>query len=197
MAANTIKREGAAPNTRLLNSLKVKIFSIDCEDTTATQIGLVQTWTPTHSRTITANRGIGYGDQIAELSVGITELTANAEVLGMYLRNIMQVFGYKADTSGIVRSLKHHKWPFDVREEIWIPNFLTGEYTQGNDGEKVVTNYIGCWMNNWGHSYTISDVNVSQSADITITDVTDSTYIYDDTKPTVAKDGGGLSAVTA
>jgi len=168
-----IYREGAAPNTRLLNSLKVKLFAIDSGTDQLHQIGLVQTWTPSHSRTITANRGIGFGDQTAELSVGVTDLTASAEVLGMYLRNVMQVLGYKSDTSGFVRSLKHHKWPFDVKEEIFIPSFVATDAAHKSANGTIITWYEGCWMSSWGHSFSIGDVNVSQSAEMTVTDVVD------------------------
>jgi len=175
--SSSIYRAGSAPNTRLLNTLKVKITATD-SDGVAKQIGLVQAWTPSHARTITANRGIGFGDQIAELSVGITELTASAGVLGMYTRNIMQVFGYKAGSTpgGIVRSLKHHKWPFDVKEEIFVPDLIKDYDSAGYPTGGVITTwYEGCWMSSWEHSFEIGDVNVSETAAISITDITDGT----------------------
>jgi len=180
---NYIYRAGASPNTRLLNTLKVKVFSMDSESGAMTQIGLVQNWAPSHSRTITATRGIGFGDQIAELAVGVTELTATAEVMGMYLRNLMQVFGYKADTSGLVRSIKHHRWPFDVKEEIHMPQFVTEDATrlQGKNSEGggvIQTWYEGCWMASWEHGFQIGDVNVSQTASVNITDISDGTGPY-------------------
>lgn len=174
---NYVYRVGTTPNTRLLNTLKVKIYSFDSDGTQLKQIGLVQDWGPSHTRTITAQRGIGFGDQIAELGVGVTELTATATVMGMYLRNLMQVFGYKADTSGLVRSIKHHKWPFDVKEEIHIPEFIQAEASFQDTGA-IVTWYEGCWMQNWDHTFSIGDVNVSQSCTVSITDVTDGVSVY-------------------
>jgi hypothetical protein len=181
MANNTTK-ESASPNTRLVNSMKVKIYSVNTIGQ-GEQIGLIQSWAPNHSRTLTPNRGIGYGDQIAEVSVGVTDITASAESLGMYLKNIMQSFGYKSDASGVVRSLKHHKWPFDVWEEIVIPTFITNvegsgyttnlQTASGGGGYAIRTRYDGCWMSSWSHSFTIGDVNVSQSAELTVTDVYD------------------------
>jgi len=175
---NYIYRKGTAPNTRLLNTLKVKVFSFDQADSGMVQIGLVQNWAPSHTRTITPQRGIGYGDQIAELSAGVTDLTATAEIFCMYLRNLMQVFGYKSDTSGLVRSIKHHRWPFDVKEEIVIPEFVASEADVTQAGGSTVTWYEGCWMQNWDHAFTIGDVNVSQSSTISITDVTDGVSSY-------------------
>lgn len=178
--ANNLTKEGASPNTRLMNSMKVKIYSVNTSGQ-GEQIGLVQTWSPNHSRSLTPNRGIGYGDQIAEISVGVTDITASAETIGMYMKNIMQAFGYKADAAGMVRSLKHHKWPFDVWEEIVVPEFITkgeGSGTIGNlhstqGGYVIRTRYDGCWMSSWSHNFSIGDVNVSQSAEITVTDVYD------------------------
>jgi len=181
--ANNIARQGVSPNTRLTNSMKVKIYSVN-DMGNGQQIGLIQSWSPNHSRTLTPNRGIGYGDQIAEVSVGVTDITASAETIGMYLRNIMQAFGYTSDSGGLVRSLKHHQWPFDVWEEIVIPTFITGEGASynysglhasgsGNVGSVIRTRYEGCWMSSWTHNFQIGDINVSQSADITITDVYD------------------------
>ena len=107
-----IYREGVSPNTALLNTQRVKLYSYDADAPgDFVQIGLVQTWNPSQSRNMEAVRGIGFGDQIAEVAVGVTELTATSDIMMMYLRDIMQVFGYKAGTSGIIRSLKHHKWP--------------------------------------------------------------------------------------
>ena len=171
--ANTgyIYREGQSPNTRLLNSLKVKIFAIDDKGGQPSQIGLIQSWAPNHSRTLTPTRGIGYGDQVAEIAVGVTEISASCEVMGLYLKNIMQVFGYKADAGGFVRSLKHHKWPFDVKESIALPEFVRLEAGTDIEDGSIVTWYEGCWMSSWSHTFSIGDVNVSQTAEMQITDV--------------------------
>ena len=180
-----IYREGQAPNTRLLNTLKVKIFAVD-ETGTDTQIGLIQSWAPNHSRTLTPTRGIGFGDQVAEIGVGVTEITASAEVIGMYLKNVMQVFGYKADAAGWVRSLKHHKWPFDVREEIVVPTFIAPEASSLSYGS-IITWYEGCWMSSWSHTFAIGDVNVSQTAELQVTDIFDHSLRNDPSYDDVAK----------
>lgn len=189
-----IYRYGTAPNTALLNTLKVKVFSFDdtVQDSNPTmkQIGVLQEWTPADSRANTAVRSIGYGDQIAEINPGFTDITGTAGVMALYTRNIMQVFGYNAGTAGLVRSLKHHRWPFDVREEIVIPLFLSDrlgespgasqDQTGGDNivlpetGSKaIMTYYEGCWMNDYGRSYAIGDVSVAESAGMIITDVYD------------------------
>lgn len=177
-----IYRPGATPNTRLLNTQRVKIYSRN-SDGQFTQMGLLQTWNPTESRPIEPHRGIGWGDQIAELGVGVTDITATVTVMMMYLKGIMEVFGYKAGASGAVRSLKHHCWPFDVREDILIPTFLgnetiagsqdTGDIFAGETGNiKVIrTFYVGCWMNDYNKSFNVGETAVAQDCTITITDV--------------------------
>ena len=184
-----IYREGTTPNTRLLNTHKVKIYSFDADTQGGTfrQIGVLQSWGPSDSRSNTAVRGIGYGDQIAEVAVGATDLTASAEVFALYLRNIMQVFGYKAGVSGLVRSLKHHRWPFDVKEEIVMPEYVARDGgTPGSEADNgvfvnnafnnaahnaIITWYEGCWMNSYGRTYAVGDVSVSESTDLIVTDV--------------------------
>lgn len=186
-----VYRYGTAPNTALVNTLKVKIFSFN-DDPIApemVQIGVLQTWGPSDTRTNTAVRGIGYGDQIAEVNPGVTELSATAEIMALYTRNLMQVFGYVGGSTGLVRSLKHHRWPFDVREEIVMPLYIGVSGGQGMGtyknsagdaarnaevgGQAVVTYYEGCWMNEYGRSFGIADVSVTESTTLTITDVYD------------------------
>jgi hypothetical protein len=185
-----VYRYGTAPNTALVNTLKVKLFSFDDatrNNPVMVQIGVLQEWTPADSRTNTAVRSIGYGDQIAEINPGSTELTGSASVMALYTRNIMQVFGYIAGVSGLVRSLKHHRWPFDIREEIVLPLFIQdgpGASASGSNGDSVrrpeaqhssaiVTYYEGCWMNDYNRSYTIGDVSVTETSAVIITDVYD------------------------
>ena len=175
MAGGTgyIYRQGTTPNTRLLNTQRVKIYSFDPEadGKNTIPIGLVQTWGPSDSRAVEAVRGIGFGDQIAELAIGVTDLTASATVMMMYLRNVMQIFGYKAGSSGFVRSLKHHRWPFDVYEAINIPDFIKGEAQGGSTNGLIETWYVGCWMSDYSRSFDISATSVTQDMTCTITDV--------------------------
>ena len=181
MAGGYLYRKGLSPNTRLLNSQKVRLFGIDADNGVAlSQIGLVQTWNPTHTRTVEPTRGIGFGDQIAEQAVGVTELTATVSVMMMYLKDIMQVLGYKAGSSGLIRSLKHHRWPFDVQEEIVIPEFISSEAKNGvaaitnaieAETTGIITYYEGCWMTDYSKSFDIGATSVTQDCTINITDV--------------------------
>jgi hypothetical protein len=170
-----IYREGVSPNTRLLNPQRVRVFSIDAEDSAFQPIGLIQTWNPSDTRAIEPVRGIGFGDQIAELAVGVTDLSATATVMMMYLRDIQQLFGYKAGSSGLIRSLKHHQWPFDVYETILIPDYIKAQAKSGAVDEgsvKVVkTWYEGCWMSDFSKTFDIGATSVTQDMTCQISDV--------------------------
>lgn len=170
-----IYREGVSPNTRLLNPQRVRVFSIDAEDSAWQPIGLIQTWNPTDTRAIEPVRGIGFGDQVAELAVGVTDLSATATVMMMYLRDIQQLFGYKAGSTGLIRSLKHHQWPFDVYETIIVPDYIKGQAKGGavDDGAlKVIkTWYEGCWMSDFAKTFDIGATSVTQDMTCQISDV--------------------------
>lgn len=165
-----IYRKGASPNTSLLNTQRVRLFGYDVEEQAVTQIGLIQTWNPTQSRTVEPVRGIGFGDQIAELAVGVTELTASCTIVMMYVRDMFQIFGYKAGSSGLVRSLKHHRWPFDIREDILVPTIGGQTVTTGSP---IRTSYEACWFTDYSKAFNIGDTMVTQDASMSITDVFD------------------------
>jgi len=115
-----IYKLGTSPNTRAVVSQKVRVLapSFGSNDTLY-QIGVMANFNPTESRTIEQVRGIGFGDVIAELVPGNTEaMTASVERTLLYLSNIWQSTGYAAGVDGPVRSLRHHRWPFDVEQQI-------------------------------------------------------------------------------
>jgi hypothetical protein len=185
MASNSyIYQRGSTPNTSLLNSQKVKVFAAHPggQDPTANQIGLLQSWAPSQSRPTEPVRGIGFGDRIAEQAVGVTDLTGSLSVAVMYLVNIMQVLGYNAGASGIIRSLKHHRWPFDIKEQIVIPDFIKKDltYMQGSNltagissSNIIQTYYEGCWMQDYNVSFEIGGSTIMQDCSVNITDVYD------------------------
>jgi len=170
-----IYNAGVSPNTRLLNPQRVRVFSVDADATNYQQVGVIQTWNPSDTRAIEPVRGIGFGDQIAELAVGVTDLTATATIMMLYLKDIQQVFGYKAGSSGLMRSLKHHQWPFDVYESIIIPSFLqssAGPGVESSGSDKVITTwYEGCWMSDFSKTFDIGATSVTQDMTCQISDV--------------------------
>jgi len=185
MASNAyIYQQGTTPNTSLLNSQKVKVFAAHPGGAgpTANQIGLLQTWNPSQSRPTEPVRGIGFGDRIAEQSVGVTDLTGSLSIAVMYLVNIMQVLGYNAGSSGLIRSLKHHRWPFDLKEQIVVPNFVStdpkaqrgSKGAEGiSGGDLIQTYYEGCWMQDYNISFEIGTSTIMQDASVNITDMYD------------------------
>src|SRR5512135_483596 len=126
-----IFRKGVTPNTLSVISSKNRIFAFNSTGKQV-QIGVIATFDPSEARTIEAIRGIGFGDQIAELVPGVTDpMTISVTRTALYLANIFQVFGYKAGMDGIARSLKHHRWPFDIRQE-QVFSALAAQNTDGS-----------------------------------------------------------------
>jgi len=109
----------------------------------------------------------------------------------LYLANLMQVLGYKAGTSGAVRSIKHHRWPFDIKTEIVFSQLATEDPQSGfatkadipNEGGlnnlgnpgllAVATVYEGCWMESYNTAYTVDTAAVQEDCSITVTDIFD------------------------
>ena len=149
------------------------------------------------SRTIDPIRGVGYGDQIAELVPGATEpmtLTLNKTLL--YTANLFQVLGYKGGIDGLVRSLRHHRWPFDIKQEMVFseiavlqdPNGVAVQATvitgpTGADNPIVtplalLTFFEGCWLNSYSASYTSDAAIVAENSSVTVTDIIDGISSY-------------------
>jgi hypothetical protein len=202
---------GTAPNTRAAVSQKNKIFSYSVGSNAFTQMGVISEFGHDESRSPEAIRGIGYGDQIAELVPGVTEpmtLTVNKTLL--YTMNLFQVFGYKGGIDGIVKSLKHHRWPFDIKQELVFSEIASAADMSGSvsasrasvqpTGEgayyatsvrALVTIYEGCWMNSYSASYTADAAIVSENSSVTVTDVHDGASSYGEYIDTGLSPAGG------
>jgi len=115
-----IYKLGTTPNTRTVVSQKVRVLAPAYGGGTLLyQIGVLSNFAPTESRTIENVRGIGFGDMVAELVPGNTEpMTASCERTMLYLANLWQATGFAGGVSGPVRSLRHHRWPFDVKQQV-------------------------------------------------------------------------------
>lgn len=185
-AENYIYRKGLAPNTSTVISSKVKVYLGGTTATDSTQIGVMASFDPSESRSIEPVRGIGYGDQIAELVPGNTEpMSLSVNRTAQYLSTIYQAFGYKGGSDNLVRSLKHHKWPFDLRKEIVFSemvsvadNTVTTASADATDQDSakaslnaMVTVYEACWFSEWGTSYTSDTAIVQENCTIMVSDV--------------------------
>jgi hypothetical protein len=128
---------GTSPNTRTAVSQKVRILAPVFGATTQAlyQVGVLSTFTVSLSRTVEPVRGIGFGDKIAELVPSVTqEATAQMERVLLYLSNICQAVGYAAGVDGPVRSLAHHRWPFDVEQQVVFSTLADNDLGVANTG---------------------------------------------------------------
>lgn len=184
-----IFRKGVTPNTLSVISSKNRVFAFNSTGKQV-QIGVMATFDPSEARTIEPIRGIGFGDQIAELVPGVTDpMTISVTRTALYLANIYQVFGYKAGMDGIARSLKHHRWPFDIRQEL-VFSALAASMTDGSVAGNVssvtrdsrdekgdanqyaiVTFYEACWISDYSVSYASDTAMVQESVTINVSDI--------------------------
>jgi hypothetical protein len=182
-----IFRKGVSPNTLSVISSKNRIFAVNAEGIGLIQIGVIATFDPSEARTIEPIRGIGFGDHIAELVPGVTDpMTISVTRSALYTSNIYQVFGYKSGVDGIVRSLRHHRWPFDIRQEV-IFSKLAGRSSLNptelqtiapdviGDDEGItgalLTIYEACWISDYSVSYASDTAIVQETVTINVSDI--------------------------
>ena len=187
-------RQGASGQTKTVTSQRNRIYAPQVGQVGLRVIGVLGSFKVTEQRKVDTVRGIGFGDQIAELVPGNTDATKiSVTRTALYLQNLMQTFGYKAGSSGLVRSLKHHKWPFDIRQEIVFSEIAseakdigasaayTPENQEGglnNDGapsnlRAVFTIYEGCWMESYDYEFSNDNVIVTENCGIQVSDLFD------------------------
>lgn len=132
---------GTSANTRTAVSQKVRVLAPAYGNNQALhQMGVISSFAPDETKNVEPVRGIGFGDHVAELVPSVTEpMTANFERSLLYLCNLWQATGYAAGVDGPVRSLKHHKWPFDVEQQLVFSSLadidLTGQGGVGFEGQ--------------------------------------------------------------
>jgi hypothetical protein len=187
-------RQGASGQTKTVTSQRNRIYSPHVGQTGLRIIGVLGDFKVNETRKIDTVRGIGFGDQVAELIPGNTEATKiTVTRTALYLQNLMQTFGYKAGSSGLARSLRHHKWPFDIRQEIvfseisseasdigqaqtWTPeNPEGGLNSMGDPGDirAVFTIFEGCWMESYDYTFNNENIVVTENCGIQVSDVFD------------------------
>jgi hypothetical protein len=183
-----IFRKGVTPNTLSVISSKNRIFAYNATGD-MTQLGVVATFDPSEARTIEPVRGIGFGDQVAELVPSVTDpMTISITRTALYLSNIYQVFGYKSGVDGIARSLKHHRWPFDIQQELVFSAFATESNTSATDflddvdvqatdelqqynEQALLTFYEACWISDYSVSYASDAALVQETVTINVSDI--------------------------
>ncbi len=189
-----IYRVGSSPNTRVAISQKNRVFSRPYATGTPTekQVGVLSTFDYSESRAVDPVRGVGFGDKIQELVPGVTEpmsITLNRTLL--YTASIMQEVGYRGGVDGLVRSLRHHKWPFDLRSELVFSELVSirdagaiivKEPASDQSGNFALFTYFeACWLNSISASFPSDSAIVMEDASATCTDVTDGSHFYQNT----------------
>jgi len=193
-----LERQGMSPQTQHKISNRIKLFAPQYNSGEPngryTKMGLVSEFTPpTDSREMTHLHGIGYGDQVAEVVPGKSadykfDITRSA----LWTANIMQMFGYRAGTDGLVRALKYHRYPFDMKVEEVFSTIGTriasaGEagmetYTGNDDSREDMvgllamnTYYETCWIENYSYSVSYDTAIITEKISASVTDITTST----------------------
>jgi len=192
--AGYIYREGATPNTNVAVSQKVKIYTVSYGEATASQIGVSSEFTQeAESREMVAVRGIGYGDRVQEIVPGNTaEATISITRRLLYVLNLHQQLGYRGGVAGAVRSIRYHRWPFDLKQEMVFSELAhrnvmdngggDGMTTRAADADfdarvngvtsAVVTWYEGCWVESYGQTGIAADGNaIDEQVSAKVTDV--------------------------
>ena len=195
-----IYKYGTSPNTRAVVSQKIRVLApaYGGNGGQLFQIGVLGTLNPSDSRATEAVTSIGFGDIIAELVPGKTEaMKVNTERTLLYLSNLWQSTGYAGGVSGPVRSLRHHRWPFDVLQQIVFSTIADVEIGNANttkplaygaswgpngnvDGTHriLVTMYEACWWESWSASVGKDAALISETGDFSATDVHDFSSVY-------------------
>ena len=180
-----VHRLGVTPETASVISSKNKIYATPADDQNGElfQIGVVASFDPSETRAVEPVRGIGFGDHVAELVPGVTDpMTLAVTRTAQYLSMVYQVFGYKGGVDGLVRSLRHHKWPFDIVQELVLSRFVldkegssvpNGALGQINDQDlqAVLTYYEGCWISDYSSSYSSDAALVQENVTVNVTDI--------------------------
>lgn len=127
---------GTSPNTRTAVSQKVRLLTPHYGSNAAMhQMGVISSFNPSQNRSVEAVRGVGFGDVVAELVPGVTEPTTGGfERALLYLCNLWQAVGYASGVDGPVRSLAHHRWPFDIEQQLVFSSLADVDMSVPNTG---------------------------------------------------------------
>ena len=129
---------GTTPNTRTVVSQKLRVLTPAYGQNQRNQVGVLASISFSNSRSVEPVRGIGFGDQVAELVPSVTEPpTASLSRTMLYLSNIWQAMGYAAGVDGPVRSLAHHRWPFDIEQQLVFSTLVDYDLNEATANEGI------------------------------------------------------------
>ncbi len=202
----------ASPNTRAAISQKVRVLTPVYRkgannNSVLHQLGVVSSFTYDLSKSADPVRGIGFGDQIAERVPSVQgEVDVSLERTLLYLSNSHQAFGFAGGVDGPVRTLQHHRWPFDMEQQLVFSSIadaevdglsadikgvqdidfsgqkVTGaqaEYGDNQSHKAIITYFEACWMISvTGANVTADSALMSDSISVAVSDIHDlfSTY---------------------
>jgi hypothetical protein len=198
---------GASPNTRAAMSQKVRILTTPYGGNGPSAIGVLGNFSPSQSRSSEPIRGIGFGDVIAELVPAVQEpVTVQMERTLLYLSNLWQALGYAGGVSGPVRALCHHRWPFDLEQQVVFseiadreleePNGIRNGFKAGIQGidfpavtqpnnqmeggrhNAMITMYEACWLQDTSFAFTKDAQVINESGSAMCTSVHDFASTY-------------------
>lgn len=194
MSVGNVYARGWVPHTCIAMSSSIRISAVDGEDGEAKQIGVIQSFRPADTRRTERARGVGYGDRVAEIVPGTTDVSIAVTRMCLYTKNVLEVFGYttgynKGGSKGLVRTLAHTKNPFDVLEAIWFHE-QSGDFAGVQKGggavpliatggkDVTVTIYHDCWLSSWTRTIDITG-NLILMEDVAI----EVTWVSDGVEP--------------
>jgi hypothetical protein len=130
-----------SPNTRVALSQKVRLLAPTYgrdgrSGLKRHQLGVVSTFSyDGNSRSTEGLRGIGFGDQLAELVPSVQDNpTISFSRALFYLSNAFQSIGFAGGVDGPVRTVKHTRWPFDMEEQIVFSDIADNESDNSGNG---------------------------------------------------------------
>ena len=179
-----VYRKGLSPQTRSISSSRNRLFAVGSADTAPQVIGVVSSFSPSDARNNEVVRGIGFGDQIAELVPGMSEpISISITRTALYQMNIFQALGYSGGIDGLVRALKHHRWPFDLRQEVVISqadgalagtnvgNAASSPENFSDTVQAIATLYAGCWLTSYSSTFSADTAIVAEEVQMQATDI--------------------------
>lgn len=127
---------GTTPNTRTAVSQRNRVLTPAYGNNAALhQMGVLGTFGADQSRSVEPVRGIGFGDKVAELVPSVQDpVTISMERALLYLCNIWQATGYAAGVDGPVRMLSHHRWPFDIEQQLVFSTLADADIGSASNG---------------------------------------------------------------
>lgn len=147
---NNVLVSGAMPHSRHVLSSRVRILGIgfnpaNNQDNSREDyqvVGAISSFGVSQSRTLEPVRGIGMGDHIIEMVPGQSEpISLSISRAALAMSNLFQEFGYAGGVDGVVRALKHHRYPVDIKQETLISNIADEAALKSyNDGDLVFNN---------------------------------------------------------